>query len=212
MSSQERVTGAVHRRVSEGLAQFSIFAETLRDVANEEDQRYVDIAVTDIVRTRLELDATVLMGSTSPTLLQGDETTTSLRQLVARSSAYLTALTKDGEVATRLLADDGLPETFRANPYWLESLVFAMIQLASDSTDEGLIEVAFWAERADPDNWTLYIRTRDTGIGGAPDSDGLSEPETALRLLVEFIGAEMTQNMSLNNGGLERIVKVDGIS
>ena len=42
-----------------------------------------------------------------------------------------------------------------------------MIQLASDSTDEGLIEVAFWAERADPDNWTLYIRTRDTGIGGA---------------------------------------------
>ena len=74
--------------MSEGLAQFSNFAETLRDVANEEDQRYVDIAVTDIVRTRLELDATVLMGSTSPTLLQGDETTTSLRQLVARSSAY----------------------------------------------------------------------------------------------------------------------------
>ena len=115
-------------------------------------------------------------------------------------------------MATRLLADDGLPETFRANPYWLESLVFAMIQLASDSTDEGLIEVAFWAERADPDNWTLYIRTRDTGIGGAPDSDGLSEPEAALRLLVEFIGAEMTQNMSPNNGGLERIIRVAGIS
>lgn len=212
VSSQERVTGAVHRRVSEGLAQFSIFAETLRDMADEEDQRYVDIAVTDIVRTRLDLDTTVLMGGTSPTLLQSGETITSLRQLVARSSAYLTALTKDGEVMTRLLADDGLPESFRANPYWLESLVFALIQLASDNTDEGLIEVAFWAERSGPDNWTLYIRTRDTGIGGDLDNDSLSEPERALRLLVEFVGAEMTQNTNPNNGGLERIVRVVGVN
>lgn len=210
--SQERVTGAVHRQVSEALSQLSNFAETLRGVADGEDQRYVDIAVTDIVRTRLELDTTVLMGGTSPTLLQGDEAAASLRQLVARSSAYMTALTKDGEVMTRLLADDGLPESFRANPYWLESLVFAMIQLASDSTDEGLIEVAFWAERAESDNWTLFIRTRDTGIGGAPDSDGLSEPERALRLLVEFIGAEMTQNINPNTAGLERIVRVAGVN
>ena len=43
----------------------------------------------------------------------------------------------------------------------------------------------------------LY-RTRDTGIGGGADSDGLSEPERALRLLVEFIGAEMTQNINPN--------------
>jgi len=210
--SQERLTGAVHRQVSEALSQLAIFAETLRGVANEEDQRYVDIAVTDIVRTRLELDATVLMGNTSPTLLQGDETMTSLRQLVTRSSAYLSALTKDGEVVTRLLADDGLPESFRANPYWLESLVFAMIQLASDSTDEGLIEVAFWSERAELDNWVLYIRTRDTGIGGELDSDGSTEPERALRLLVKFIGAEMTQSINPNKGGLERIVSVGGIS
>jgi len=210
--SRERVTGAVHRQVSEALSQLSNFAETLRGIADEEDQRYVDIAVTDIVRTRLELDTTVLMGGTSPTQLQGDEAAASLRQLVARSSAYLTALTKDGEVMTRLLADDGLPESFRANPYWLESLVFAMIQLASDNTDEGLIEVAFWAERAEPDNWTLYIRTRDTGIGGAPDSDGISEPERALRLLVEFIGAEMTQNINPNKAGLERIVRVAGVN
>lgn len=209
--SRERVTGAVHRQVAEALSQLSKFAETLRGVADGDDQRYVDIAVTDIVRTRLELDTTVLMGGTSPTQLQGDETEASLSQLVARSSAYLTALTKDGEVVTRLLADDGLPESFRANPYWLESLVFAMIQLASDSTDEGLIEVAFWAERAESDNWTLYIRTRDTGIGGELDSDGLSEPERAVRLLVEFIGAEMTQNTNPNKAGLERIVRVGGI-
>ena len=206
--SRERITGAVHRQVSEALSQLSNFAETLRGVADEEDQRYLDIAVTDIVRTRLELDTTVLMGGTSPTQLQGDETEASLSGLVARSSAYLTALTKDGEVVTRLLADDGLPESFRSNPYWLESLVFAMIQLASDSTDEGLIEVAFWAERAEPDDWTLYVRTRDTGIGGELGHDGLSEPERALRLLVEFIGAEMTQNTNPNSGGLERIVRV----
>ena len=76
--SRERVTGAVHRQVSEALSQLSNFAETLRGVADGEDQRYVDIAVTDIVRTRLELDTTVLMGGTSPTLLQGDETEASL--------------------------------------------------------------------------------------------------------------------------------------
>ena len=90
--------------------------------------------------------------------------------------------------------------------------MFAMIQLASDSTDEGLIEVAFWSERAELDNWVLYIRTRDTGIGGELDSDGSTEPERALRLLVEFIGAEMTQSINPNKGGLERIVSVGGIS
>ncbi|MCH1553698.1 MAG: hypothetical protein L7S45_03805, partial [Luminiphilus sp.] len=82
--SQERVTGAVHWQVSEALGQLSIFVETLRGVADEEDQRYVDIAVTDIVRTRLELDTMVLMAGTSPTLLQGDDNTTPLRELVAR--------------------------------------------------------------------------------------------------------------------------------
>ena len=210
--SQQRVTGAVHRQVSEALAHFSSFAETLRDVADEEDQRYVDIAVTDIVRTRLELDTTVLTGGAPPSLMQSDDNRASLSKLVARSSAYLTALTKDGEVVTRLLADDGLPETIWVNSYWLESLVFALIQSASDSTDLGFIEVAFWAERAESDNVVLFIRTRDTGVSAELDHDTASSPDKALRLLAGFLGAEISQKTDPGDNGFERIVKVTSIA
>ena len=111
-----------------------------------------------------------------------------------------------------MLADDGLPETIWVNSYWLESLVFALIQSASDSTDLGFIEVALWAERAESDNVVLFIRTRDTGVSAELDHDTASSPDKALRLLAGFLGAEISQKTDPCDNGFERIVKVTSIA
>lgn len=206
--SQERVTGTIHTQVSAALIQLSKFADTLRDVADDEDQRYVDIAITDIIRTRLELDGTVLASSGSSELLCEVHDGWALRDLIDSSAAYLNALTKDGHLVTRLLADDSLPVHFSSNAYWLESLVFALIQLSVDNTDEGLIELAFWSESDPTGASVLYVRTRDTGLGLAAFDHEVPANTDILRSLVSFLGADLVERTNSDGQGSERVVKV----
>ena len=131
-----------------------------------------------------------------------------LRDLIDSSAAYLNALTKDGRLVTRLLADDGLPVHFGNNAYWLESLVFALIQLSVDNTDEGLIELAFWSESDPTGASVLYVGTRDTGLGLAASGHEAPPNSDILRSLVDFLGADLVERANSDGEGSERVVKV----
>ena len=214
ISNKDQLTAALHTMVVDNLEQVSSLAQRVKgaDGIDNEERRYLNIALSEIGQLRLSLDAQIIVDK----LARDDEKkpintgVMDTRALCRRVRGELERMAEDEGLECRLLADDELPPSLAGSQYWIESAIIALINACQSFTDEGFIEVSIWAEASMQGEPELYVRARDTGLTWSTDDDAEHGAVRILREILSGLGAELKSQPLKAGGGQEHIIYFPG--
>ena len=210
ITNKDQLMASLHAMVVDNLEQVGTLAQRIKGAhsIDNEERRYVNIALLEITQLRLSLDAQIMMDK----LARGDEKkrinagVVDTKSLCRRVRSQLERMSEEEGLECRLLADDELPASLVGSQYWIESAIFALINACQSFTDEGFIEVSIWVEASMQGEAELCVRARDTGLAWSTDDDA---EQAAVRILGEIIsglGAELTSQPFKAGVGQEHII------
>ena len=212
LASKEQLTSAIHTVVSQNLAQLSDLTRRAKDASNmaETEERYFNIALSEIIQLRLNLDASIIADRAREdrTLMLGKGQSVQLTALAKRIQVEFERLARDEDVTCRVLVDEVLASEIEGSEYWLETALLAFIMAALSFVDEGFVELALWTETSVSGKPELMVRIRDTGIGWSLDDPELDH--TALNLLQVVLlglGATMSSTVASEGKTQEHIIR-----
>ena len=212
LASKEQLTSAIHTVVSQNLAQLSDLTRRAKNASNtaETEERYFNIALSEIIQLRLNLDASIIADRAREhrTLMLGKGQSVQLTALAKRIQVEFERLARDEDVTCRVLVDEVLALEIEGSEYWLETALLAFIMAALSFVDEGFVELALWTETSVSGKPELMVRIRDTGIGWSLDDPELDH--TALNLLQVVLlglGATMSSTVASEGKTQEHIIR-----
>ena len=216
ISNKDQLTASLHTMVVDNLEQVSSLAQRVKGAEgiDNEERRYLNIALSEIGQLRLSLDAQIIMdklardGEKKPINAGVMDT----KALCRRVRGELERMAEDEGLECRLLADDDLPPSLAGSQYWIESAIIALINACQSFTDEGFIEVSIWAEASMRGEAELYVRARDTGLTWSTDDDAEHGAVRILREILSGLGAELKSQPLKAGGGQEHIIYFPGNS
>ena len=214
ISNKDQLTASLHAMVVDNLEQVSSLAQRVKgaDGIDNEERRYLNIALSEIGQLRLSLDAQIILDK----LARDDEKkpinagVMDTRALCRRVRGELERMAEGEGLECRLLADDELPPSLAGSQYWIESAIIALINACQSFTDEGFIEVSIWAEASMQGESELYVRARDTGLTWSTDDDAEHGAVRILREILSGLGAELKSQPLKAGGGQEHIIYFPG--
>ena len=143
--SKDALTGLIHNTVITNLEQVVDLARRVKDAPGVgiEEQRYLNIALSEMGQLRLSLDSSIMASrdSLESEMALGDQEELDVHDLAKTVQDELQRLAADEGLDCRLLVDDDMPELIRGSGYWVESALLAFISTALNFTDEGFIEL-----------------------------------------------------------------------
>lgn len=198
LDSKEQLTASLHSMVVDNLEQVGALARKVKNasVIENEERRYLNIALSEIGQLRLSLDARIISGVAGAVQKLHRSGVVDTRELCQNLRRELERIAEGEGLECRLLADDDLPGTLTGSQYWIESAIMALINASQTFTDEGFIEISIWAETSMTGHPELFIRCRDTGIGWSSDLEADHGPAGTLRAILSGLGADF-QSKSL---------------
>jgi len=212
LSSKDALTGLIHSTVIDNLEQVVDLARRVKDApgVGVDEQRYLNIALSEMGQLRLNLDSSIMAGrdSLAPNAMFSDQEEISVHDLVKTLQDELQRLAADEGLDCRVLVDDDLPELIRGSGYWVESAILAFINAALNFTDEGFIELALWTELSLEGAPELCARIRDTGLGWSLEDEALDHPTLdVLRVILNGLGAEIVSSDVSTGTGQEHVIR-----
>jgi len=212
LSNKEALTGLIHSTVIDNLEQVVDLARRVKDApgVGVDEQRYLNIALSEMGQLRLSLDSSIMAGrdSLAPNAIFGNQEEISVHDLVKTLQDELQRLAADEGLDCRVLVDDDLPELIRGSGYWVESAILAFINTALNFTDEGFIELALWTELSLEGVPELCARIRDTGLGWSLEDEALDHPTLdVLRVILNGLGAEIMSSDVSTGTGQEHVIR-----
>ena len=212
LSSKDALTGLIHSTVIDNLEQVVDLARRVKDApgVGVDEQRYLNIALSEMGQLRLNLDSSIMAGrdSLAPNAMFSDQEEISVHDLVKTLQDELQRLAADEGLDCRVLVDDDLPELIRGSGYWVESAILAFINVALKFTDEGFIELALWTELSLEGAPELCARIRDTGLGWSLEDEALDHPTLdVLRVILNGLGAEIVSSDVSTGTGQEHVIR-----
>jgi hypothetical protein len=212
LSSKDALTGLIHSTVIDNLEQVVDLARRVKDApgVGVDEQRYLNIALSEMGQLRLNLDSSIMAGrdSLAPNAMFSDHEEISVHDLVKTLQDELQRLAADEGLDCRVLVDDDLPELIRGSGYWVESAILAFINAALNFTDEGFIELALWTELSLEGAPELCARIRDTGLGWSLEDEALDHPTLdVLRVILNGLGAEIVSSDVSTGTGQEHVIR-----
>ena len=212
LSSKEALAGLIHNTVITNLEQVVDLARRVKDAPGVglEEQRYLNIALSEMGQLRLSLDSSIMASRdslVSETAL-GDQEQLDVHDLAKTVQDELQRLAADEGLDCRLLVDDDMPELIRGSGYWVESAVLAFINTALNFTDEGFIELSLWTELSLEGEPELCTRIRDTGLGWSLEDTTLDHPSLdVLRVILKGLGAVIVSSDVSSGTGQEHVIR-----
>ena len=137
-----------------------------------------------------------------------------MTELTELAQMALEVATVDTPLETKFFVPEDFPKTIPGYAYSVQTAVIAAINLSSQGTEEGRIEVSLWVDSEGPSP-CLYMRVNDTGIGWGDlsdnsDSRAMTDDNIALRALVsclKFSGTTL-ERQSETELGNEYVLKL----
>jgi signal transduction histidine kinase len=211
LSSKEALAGLIHKTVITNLEQVVDLARRVKDAPGVglEEQRYLNIALSEMVQLRLSLDSSIMASQDSlvSDAAFGDQEEIDIHDLAQRVQDELQRLAVEEGLDCRLLLDDDLPKLIRGPGYWIESALLAFINTALNFTDEGFIELSLWTELSLEGEPELCARIRDTGLGWSLDDETLDHPTLdVLRAILQGLGAVIASSDVSTGTGQEHVI------
>ena len=215
ISDKDSLNSSIHEVLSSHLEIMSRFAYAMRqkDVQGEE-RRYFDIAISEFLEASLSLNTLILE---RPPVTHGDKNRVpeiDLTELTELAQMALEVATVDTPLETKFFVAEDFPKAIPGYAYSVQTAVIAAINLSSQGTEEGRIEVSLWVDSEGPSP-CLYMRVNDTGIGWGDlsdnsDSRAMNDDNIALRALVSCLKFSCTrlERQSETELGNEYVLKL----
>ena len=192
ISDKDSLNSSIHEVLSSHLEIMSRFAYAMRqkDVQGDE-RRYFDIAISEFLEASLSLNTLVLERPPATREDKNRVPEVDLKELTELAQMALEVATVDTPLETKFFVPEDFPKTIPGYAYSVQTAVIAAINLSSQGTEEGRIEVSLWVDSEGPSP-CLYLRVNDTGIGWGDlsdnsDSRAMTDDNIALRALVSCI-------------------------
>ncbi|MDG1506657.1 MAG: hypothetical protein P8Q28_02520, partial [Luminiphilus sp.] len=210
--SKDALTGLIHNTVITNLEQVVDLARRVKDAPGVgiEEQRYLNIALSEMGQLRLSLDSSIMASrdSLESEMALGDQEELDVHDLAKTVQDELQRLAADEGLDCRLLVDDDMPELIRGSGYWVESALLAFISTALNFTDEGFIELSLWTELSLEGEPELCSRIRDTGLGWSLEDATLDHPSLdVLRAILNGLGAVIVSSDVSSGTGQEHVIR-----
>ena len=210
--SKDALTGLIHNTVITNLEQVVDLARRVKDAPGVgiEEQRYLNIALSEMGQLRLSLDSSIMASrdSLESEMALGDQEELDVHDLAKTVQDELQRLAADEGLDCRLLVDDDMPELIRGSGYWVESALLAFISTALNFTDEGFIELSLWTELSLQGEPELCSRIRDTGLGWSLEDTTLDHPSLdVLRAILNGLGAVIVSSDASSGTGQEHVIR-----
>ena len=215
ISDKDSLNSSIHEVLSSHLEIMSRFAYAMRhkDVQGEE-RRYFDIAISEFLEASLSLNTLILERPPATREDKNRVPEVDLKELTELAQMALEVATVDTPLETKFFVPEDFPETIPGYAYSVQTAVIAAINLSSQGTEEGRIEVSLWVDSEGPSP-CLYLRVNDTGIGWGDlsdnsDSRAMTDDNIALRALVsclKFSGTSL-ERQSETDLGNEYVLKM----
>ena len=192
ISDKDSLNSSIHEVLSSHLEIMSRFAYAMRqkDVQGDE-RRYFDIAISEFLEASLSLNTLVLERPPATREDKNRVPEVDLKELTELAQMALEVATVDTPLETKFFVPEDFPATIPGYAYSVQTAVIAAINLSSQGTEEGRIEVSLWVDSEGPSP-CLYLRVNDTGIGWGDlsdnsDSRAMTDDNIALRALVSCL-------------------------
>ena len=215
ISDKDSLNSSIHEVLSSHLEIMSRFAYAMRqkDVQGDE-RRYFDIAISEFLEASLSLNTLVLERPPATREDKNRVPEVDLKELTELAQMALEVATVDTPLETKFFVPEDFPATIPGYAYSVQTAVIAAINLSSQGTEEGRIEVSLWVDSEGPSP-CLYLRVNDTGIGWGDlsdnsDSRAMTDDNIALRALVsclKFSGTTL-ERQSETDLGNEYVLKM----
>jgi len=215
ISDKDSLNSSIHEVLSSHLEIMSRFAYAMRqkDVQGDE-RRYFDIAISEFLEASLSLNTLVLERPPATREDKNRVPEIDLKELTELAQMALEVATVDTPLETKFFVPEDFPATIPGYAYSVQTAVIAAINLSSQGTEEGRIEVSLWVDSEGPSP-CLYLRVNDTGIGWGDlsdnsDSRAMTDDNIALRALVsclKFSGTTL-ERQSETDLGNEYVLKM----
>ena len=215
ISDKDSLNSSIHEVLSSHLEIMSRFAYAMRqkDVQGDE-RRYFDIAISEFLEASLSLNTLVLERPPATREDKNRVPEVDLKELTELAQMALEVATVDTPLETKFFVPEDFPATIPGYDYSVQTAVIAAINLSSQGTEEGRIEVSLWVDSEGPSP-CLYLRVNDTGIGWGDlsdnsDSRAMTDDNIALRALVsclKFSGTTL-ERQSETDLGNEYVLKM----
>ena len=215
ISDKDSLNSSIHEVLSSHLEIMSRFAYAMRqkDVQGDE-RRYFDIAISEFLEASLSLNTLVLERPPATREDKNRVPEVDLKELTELAQMALEVATVDTPLETKFFVPEDFPKTIPGYAYSVQTAVIAAINLSSQGTEEGRIEVSLWVDSEGPSP-CLYLRVNDTGIGWGDlsdnsDSRAMTDDNIALRALVsclKFSGTTL-ERQSETELGNEYVLKL----
>ena len=215
ISDKDSLNSSIHEVLSSHLEIMSRFAYAMRqkDVQGDE-RRYFDIAISEFLEASLSLNTLVLERPPATREDKNRVPEVDLKELTELAQMALEVATVDTPLETKFFVPEDFPKTIPGYAYSVQTAVIAAINLSSQGTEEGRIEVSLWVDSEGPSP-CLYLRVNDTGIGWGDlsdnsDSRAMTDDNIALRALVsclKFSGTTL-ERQSETDLGNEYVLKM----
>jgi len=165
LRTKDSVNTSIHDVLSNQLENMSQIAFAMRgsDIA-ETERRYFDIAISEFMQATLNLNTLRLENPPTSNSKRSVAEQIDVKQLMSLGQMVLEVSTIDSPVDIKFMQSDDLPNTVVGQVFSVQTAMVAAISLSAETTDDGRIEVSFWAEERGGFA-CLNLRIIDSGVG-----------------------------------------------
>lgn len=162
---KDSVNTSIHDVLSHQLENMSQIAFAMRgsDIP-ESERRYFDIAISEFMQATLNLNTLRLESPPTSSSKTSVAEHIDVKQLMSLGQMVLEVSTIDTPVDIKFLQSEDLPKTVVGHGFSVQTAMVAAISLSAETTDDGRIEVSFWAEERGGFA-CLNLRIIDSGVG-----------------------------------------------